>query len=118
MRKLVLSVLAVACAVFASAAEVRAQAINVTGGYICQGACAAPGRCARAYADGAWLVNRHVSFYNDVGAWSDGLYTGPNTVAATTWGLRGVAYPNQIVWFRPPLRRPYARWVRYPGCLF
>jgi hypothetical protein len=118
MRKFAFGFLAAACALIASPV-VHAQAINVTGGYNCQGLCAAPpGSCARAYADGLWPVNRHVSFYNDAGIWSDGLYTGPNTVAATTWGLRGVAFPNQIVWFRPGLRRPVARWIRNPACPF
>ena len=118
MRKFVLGLMAGAGALVASAAA-NAQAVNVTGGYTCQGpACAAPGMCARAYADGLWPVHRHVSFYNDAGVWSDGLYIGPTTVAATTWGLRGVAFPNQIVWFRPGLRRPIARWVRNPACPF
>ena len=31
---------------------------------------------------------------------------------------RGVAFPNQIVWFRPGLRRPVARWIRNPACPF
>ena len=90
----------------------------VTGGYVCTGNCALPGRCARAYVDGWWNVNTHVSFYDTAGVWSDGMYVGPNWVAATTWGLRGAVTPNRIVWFRPPLRRPYAVWTRNPGCLF
>ena len=93
MWKLVMFLLAAAFVSIGSA-EVRAQAVNVTGGYTC-----------------------HVSFYDTAGIWSDGMYVGPN-VAATTWGLRGLVYPNRIVWFRPPIRRPYAVWTRNPGCLF
>ena len=117
MWKLVMFLLAAAFVSIGSA-EVRAQAVNVTGGYVCQGNCALPGRCARAYVDGWWAVNTHVSFYDTAGVWSDGMYVGPNWVAATTWGLRGLVYPNRIVWFRPPIRRPYAVWTRNPGCLF
>ena len=106
MWKLVMFLLAAAFVSIGSA-EVRAQAVNVTGGYTCQGNCALPGRCARAYVDGWWTA----------GIWSDGMYVGPN-VAATTWGLRGLVYPNRIVWFRPPIRHPYAVWTRNPGCLF
>ena len=117
MWKLVLCFLSAAFVVTASAGA-DAQSFNVTGGYICQGNCALPGRCARAYVDGWWPINTHVSFYNEAGVWSDGLYVRPNWVAATTWGLRGLVYPNQIVWYRPPMRHPYARWIRNPGCLF
>ena len=117
MWKLVMFLLAAAFVSIGSA-EVRAQSVNVTGGYVCRGNCAVPNSCARAYVDGLWPVNTHVSFYDTAGVWSDGLYTGPNRVAATTWGLRGIAWRDRIVWFRPPLRRPYAVWTRNPGCLF
>jgi hypothetical protein len=107
-------------AAFVSAAgvEARAQVVNATGGYVCQGNCALPGRCARAYVDGWWPANTHVSFYNEAGVWSDGMYVGPRSVVATTWGMRGFVTPTQIVWFRPPLRRPYARWIRTAACPF
>ena len=77
MWKLVMFLLAAAFVSIGSA-EVRAQAVNVTGGYTCQGNCALPGRCARAYVDGWWTVNTHVSFYDTAGIWSDGMYVGPN----------------------------------------
>ena len=47
MRKFVLGLMTAACALFASAGA-NAQAVNVTGGYTCQGpACAAPGTFTR-----------------------------------------------------------------------
>ncbi|MGB8547050.1 MAG: hypothetical protein WCD82_02530, partial [Xanthobacteraceae bacterium] len=66
MWKLVMFLLAAAFVSIGSA-EVRAQEVNVTGGYTCQGNCALPGRCARAYVDGWWTVNTHVSFYDTAG---------------------------------------------------
>src|SRR5262245_7450160 len=99
-------------------AQVAAPGINVTGGYVCQGNCAAPGRCARAYFDGWWAGRPHISFYNELGVFSEGTYTAPNRVVAITWRLGGVVYPNQIVWYRPGSPRPYARWIRSAACWF
>jgi hypothetical protein len=97
--------------------EASAQ-VNVTGGYVCQGNCAAPGRCARAYVDSWWPAKNHISFYNDVGSPAEGAYATPTRVAVPAWGLVGEVFPNQIVWHRPGVHRVYALWIRNPGCLF
>src|SRR5690242_15087422 len=84
--------------------------VNVTGGYVCLGHCAQPGMCARAYVDG-WAGRNHISLYNDVGSPAEGAYATPTRIVAPAWGMTGVVYPNQIVWYRPGSRFPYARWV-------
>ena len=95
--------------------DARAQ-VNVTGGYICQGNCAAPGQCSRAYVDGFWPGRNHIAFYNNVGPASEGAYVSATRVVATAWGSGGVVYPDRIVWYRPGVRRPYAVWIRNPAC--
>ena len=95
--------------------DARAQ-VNVTGGYICQGNCATPGECSRAYVDGFWPGRNHIAFYNNVGPASEGAYVSATRVVATAWGLGGVVYPDRIVWYRPGVRRPYAVWIRNPAC--
>src|SRR5262245_10357689 len=97
--------------------DARAQ-VNVTGGYICQGNCAAPVQCSLSYVDGCWPGRNHISFYNNVGPAAEGSYVSATRVVAPAWGLGGVVYPGRIVWFRPGVRRPYAQWIRSPSCLF
>jgi hypothetical protein len=91
---------------------------HVTGGYICQGNCAAPGQCSRAYVDGFWPGRNHIAFYNNVGPASEGAYVSATRVVATGWGLGGVVYPDRIVWYQPGVRRPYAVWIRNPACRY
>lgn len=97
--------------------EAQAQ-VNVTGGYVCQGNCVAPGRCARAYADTLWMGRNHISFYNEAGSYSDGGYATPTKVTAATWGLLGQVYPGRIVWYRVGSPRVYAQWIRSPACWY
>jgi hypothetical protein len=91
---------------------------NITGGYTCQGNCAAPGQCSRVYVDGYWPGRNHLAFYNNVGPESEGAYVSPTRVVATQWGLGGVVYPDRIIWYRAGVRRPVAAWVRNPACPF
>jgi uncharacterized membrane protein len=105
----------VAALLLVGSVDAHAQ-VNVTGGYICQGNCAAPGQCSRAYVDGFWPGRNHIAFYNNVGPASEGAYVSATRVVATGWGLGGVVYPDRIVWYRPGVRRPYAVWIRNPAC--
>jgi hypothetical protein len=107
----------VAALTLAGSVEAQAQA-NITGGYVCEGNCANPGQCARAYVDGWFPGSNHISFYNDAGFPAEGTYATANSVIAPTWGLAGEVYPDQIIWRRLGSGPALARWVRSPACPF
>ena len=92
--------------------DARAQA-NVTGGYICQGNCAAPGQCSRAYVDGFWPGRNHIAFYNNVGPASEGGVSATRVVQRLGWaelsiriGSCGIARAcdADAVWMEPACR--------------
>ncbi len=99
--------------------SVQAQAqLNITGGYVCEGNCANPGQCARAYVDGWFRGSNHISLYSDAGSAAEGTYAAPTRVTAPAWGLAGEVYPDQIIWHRLGARQVYARWIKSPTCWY
>jgi hypothetical protein len=113
LRPAVLSI--AAAMMLVGSVEAQAQA-NITGGYVCEGNCLNPGRCARAYVDGWFPGSNHISFYSDVGSAAEGMYATANSVIAPAWGLAGEVYPDQIIWHRLGSGPALARWVRSPSC--
>ena len=102
---------------FVGSVEAQAQ-VNITGGYVCEGNCANPKQCARAYVDGWFPGSNHISFYSDTGMAAEGTYAAGTLVMAPAWGLAREVYPDQIIWHRLGAPRVYARWVKSPACWY
>jgi hypothetical protein len=115
VRFALLSAVTALTVVAASGAQAQ---VNITGGYVCEGNCANPGQCARAYVDGWFPGSNHISLYSDAGTAAEGRYAAATLVMAPAWGLAGEIYPDQIIWRPLDSPRVIARWVKTPACWY